>query len=406
MNPTWVMAVPSGDEKGDYLTIDLGGTNLRISRVILKGGGQYELTHTCSGIPEEAKKGNAKDLWLFIVDCFKQFLQTHSISQTELARMPVAFTFSYPVSQNSIAHGVLQRWTKGFDICGVEGEDVVPQLERTFREKGLMVKIVALVNDTTGTLMASSYVEPRTKIGSIFGTGCNAAYIESCGNIPKIRQYGLSDQTPMAINCEYGAFDNSHEVLPFTPYDLMIDRESPRPGQQCYEKMIAGHYLGEIFRHILLDMHERRDAIFRQQGITSLRKQNIMDASDLVLIEKDASEDSRHTRVYLQRRFNIVADAHEALFCRRVAHLVGQRAIRLYACGIAAIILKKGYDSCDVAVDGSVFSKYPSFTDQAMNALDEILQRPRGIQQCIRLTSAIDGSGVGAAVIAATVAAV
>lgn len=264
-----------------------------------------------------------------------------------------------------------------------------------------MVKIVALVNDTTGTLMASSYANPRTKIGSIFGTGCNAAYIDTCGNIPKLRQCGLPDQTPMAINCEYGAFDNSHEVLPFTPYDLMIDRESPRPGQQCYEEKIAGHYLGEIFRQILLDMHEKRDVIFRQQDVTSLRKQNIMDASDLVLIEKDTSEDLHHTRVYLRRRFNVVADAHEALFCRRVAHLIGQRAIRLYACGIAAIILKRGYDSCDVAVDGSVFSKYPSFADQAMNALDEILQRPEGLRQRIRFTSTTDGSGVGAAVIAA-----
>ena len=75
--------------------------------------------------------------------------------------------------------------------------------------------------------------------------------------------------------------------------------------------------------------------------------------------------------------------------------------IRLYACGIAAIILKRGYDSCDVAVDGSVFSKYPSFADQAMNALDEILQRPEGLRQRIRFTSTTDGSGVGAAVVAA-----
>lgn len=40
-----------------------------------------------------------------------------------------------------------------------------------------MVKIVVLVNDTTGTLVSSSYTQPNTKIGSIFGTGCNAAYI-------------------------------------------------------------------------------------------------------------------------------------------------------------------------------------------------------------------------------------
>lgn len=54
-----------------------------------------------------------------------------------------------------------------------------------------------------------------------------------------------------------------------------------------------------------------------------------------------------------------------------------------------------------MAVDGSVFSKYPSFADQAMNALDEILQRTEGLRQRIRFTSATDGSGVGAAVIAA-----
>ncbi|KAI1828942.1 hypothetical protein DTO027I6_10080 [Penicillium roqueforti] len=292
---------------GDYLTIDLGGTNLRISRVTLKGGGQYELTHTCSGIPEEAKKGNAEDLWLFIVDCFKQFLQTHSISQTELARMPVALTFSYPVSQSSIAHGVLQRWTKGFDIRGVEGVTV-----------GKDVPWKGAYGQNCG-----------------FGQRHNWHHLTP-NRPPRLVEflYGLPDQAPMAINCEYGAFDNSHEVLPFTPYDLMIDKESPRPGQQCYEKMVAGHYLGEIFRHILLDMHERRDAIFRQQDVTLLRKQNIMDASDLVLIEKDTSEDLRHTRVYLQHRFNIVTDAHEALFCRRVAHLGGQRAIRLYRAGL------------------------------------------------------------------------
>lgn len=37
------------------------------------------------------------------------------------------------------------------------------------------IKLVALVNDTTGSLIASNYVDPTTKIGVILGTGCNAA---------------------------------------------------------------------------------------------------------------------------------------------------------------------------------------------------------------------------------------
>lgn len=43
-------------------------------------------------------------------------------------RLPLGFTFSYPVEQEAIDCGTLVTWTKGFDISGVEGQDVVLQL--------------------------------------------------------------------------------------------------------------------------------------------------------------------------------------------------------------------------------------------------------------------------------------
>ena len=57
-----------------------------------------------------------------------------------------------------------------------------------------------MINDTTGTLIASAYTDPRMKIGCIFGTGCNAAYMENCGSIPKIDHMKLDPDMPMAIN--------------------------------------------------------------------------------------------------------------------------------------------------------------------------------------------------------------
>lgn len=60
--------------------------------------------------------------------------------------------------------------------------------------------MTALINDTTGTLVASNYVDPHTKIAVIFGTGCNAAYMESSENIPKMASVGLPSGTGMAIN--------------------------------------------------------------------------------------------------------------------------------------------------------------------------------------------------------------
>ena len=90
------------------------------------------------------------------------------------------------------------------------------------------MKVVALVNDTVGALIASAYNDPETIIGAIFGTGCNAAYMDDVESIPKLQTDLSGDQT-ISINCEYGAFDNDLRVLPRTPYDETIDVESPRP---------------------------------------------------------------------------------------------------------------------------------------------------------------------------------
>ena len=70
-------------------------------------------------------------------------------------------------------------------------------------------ELTALINDTTGTLIASAYVNPKTRIAVIFGTGCNAAYMERVGSIPKIKNLGIDDDANMAINCEW-VRDHTH----------------------------------------------------------------------------------------------------------------------------------------------------------------------------------------------------
>lgn len=65
------------------------------------------------------------------------------------------------------------------------------------------MKLTAIINDTTGTLIASHYVNPRTRIAVIFGTGCNAAYMERVGDIPKLAGLGIDPDAEMGINCEW-----------------------------------------------------------------------------------------------------------------------------------------------------------------------------------------------------------
>ena len=157
--------------------------------------------------------------------------------------------------------------------------------------QGVPIKITALVNDTTGTLIASAYTDNTTRIGCIFGTGCNAAYMETIGCIPKLAHMNLDPSLEIAINCEWGAFDNEHRVLPRTVYDKHIDEHSPRPGQQTFEKMVAGLYLGEIFRLVLVDLYSNPDvSIFEKQNISALQIEYSLDASFLAEIERYVTE--------------------------------------------------------------------------------------------------------------------
>lgn len=405
MNPTWVMGYPDGNETGTFLALDMGGTNLRVCEIILlEEQGEFDIIQSKYKMPQELKTGESDELFEYIADCIQQFLEYHHEIEdiSKLDKIPIGFTFSFPATQNYIDHGILQRWTKGFDIAGVEGEDVALLFEKAVQKRNLPVQLSALINDTTGTLIASAYTDPTMRIGCIFGTGCNAAYMENCGSVPKIEHYDLPPDMPIAINCEYGAFDNEHIVLPRTPYDIIIDNDSPRPGQQAFEKMIAGLYLGEIFRLVLLDLHDNKNCgIFSGQDVSKLRDAYSLDASFLSLIEEDPFENLTDTQELFRDGLDIVITKPEAELCRRLAELIGTRAARLSACGPAAICTKKDIKTCHVGADGSVFNKYPHFKARGAQALREILDWKPTEKDPISILSAEDGSGVGAALIAA-----
>lgn len=377
MIPTWCMAFPDGNETGRFIALDMGGTNLRVCEVTLtEEKGEFDIIQSKYRMPEELKTGSSEELWGYVADCLQQFIDYHHEGE-DLNSLPLGFTFSYPVSQEAIDHGVLQRWTKGFNIEGVEGEDVVPQFQACLEERGVPIKLAALVNDTTGTMIASAYTDPRIKIGCIFGTGCNAAYMEECGSIPKLEHLNLDPKLPMAINCEWGAFDNEHKVLPRTPFDIIIDKESPRPGQQSFEKMVAGLYLGEIFRLVLLDLHKNCEcSIFEKQPMIKLERPYSLDAGFLSAIEEDRFENLLETADLFEAKLGITCTKPELELIRRLAELIGTRAARLTACGVAAICKHKNWSEMHVGADGSVFTKYPHFKVRQAQALKEIMDWP------------------------------
>ncbi|KAF1362438.1 hypothetical protein EJ07DRAFT_163678 [Lizonia empirigonia] len=380
MHQTWVHRLPSGNERGTFLTLDLGGTNLRVCEITLhghekEGKEKTQLDQKQYKLPEELKKGDADGLFNFIAQELEDFVKSKDLDKeySKDRPMPLGFTFSYPATQARIDHAVLKTWTKGFDISGVEGKDTI--------------------------------------ISAIFGTGCNAAYMASLSYIRKIkpsdrvtieRQYG--EHRKMAINCEYGAFDNAHRVLPWTKYDKQIDADSPRPGEQAFEKLSAGLYLGEIYRLIVLDLANRA-LIFKNQDTSKLKQSYSIDTGFLSQVEDDESPNFAKSRALFKDTLSLKPEDVDIGLSRRITELIAVRGARLCACGVAAICTKENTTEGQVVADGSVANKHPKFKKRWAKAMGEILgwseEDSKEGEGPIKITSAEDGSGIGCAIIAA-----
>jgi hexokinase len=421
MHQTWVHSLPSGKERGTFLTLDLGGTNLRVCQITLHGHSKQgvektELKQEQYKLPTELKTGDADSLWDFIAGKLEDFVKKMGLrnNYTNENPMPLGFTFSYPATQARIDHAVLKTWTKGFDIKDVEGHDVAAALREKIAARNLPVELICVINDTVGALVASAYNDPKTIIGAIFGTGCNAAYMAELDSIGKMKESDRAEArkygSKMAINCEYGAFDNAGAVLPRTKYDAHIDEASPRPGEQAFEKLSAGLYLGEILRLVLLDL-QSRGVIFQsrsQEDTSGLNQPYALDTAFLSTLEDDSTTDLSSSRAAFKQFLNISPSDPEIQLTRRLAALISTRAARLCACGVAALCLKEGISEGHVAADGSVANKHPQFKKRWARALGEVLgwdeedrSGEREETAPIRITSAEDGSGIGCAVVAA-----
>ena len=231
---------------GTFYALDLGGTNFRVLKLNLREGKVISNVTNKFKIPQEHITGTSKGLFSFIAEAVATMAEKNE-------RSKLGFTFSFPVVQHSLNSGDLLTWTKGFSTSGVEGNDVVALLQQAFTNVGLNLEIVALCNDTVGTLVNAYGSDESASIGVILGTGSNAAYWEKAGNIPKYKNSNIDPNTEIAINMEWGNFDagSTPRVLPVTQFDRELDEKSSNRGKQLYEKMISGLYLSKLVISIL-----------------------------------------------------------------------------------------------------------------------------------------------------------
>ncbi|KAG8638326.1 hexokinase-3 isoform X2 [Manihot esculenta] len=362
---TFVDHLPTGSEVGTYYALDLGGTNFRVIRVQLGGRRSSILSKDVElqPIPQHLMTSTSEDLFDFIASTLKQFIEKEeNVSEfSSLRKRELGFTFSFPVKQMSIHSGILIKWTKGFAIDGMVGREVVEHLQAALSRNGLDVQVAVLV-----------------------------------------------------VNMEWGNFWSSH--LPRTTYDINLDAESPNPNDQGFEKMISGLYLGEIVRRVILRMSQESD-IFGPIS-PSLLVPFILHTPFVSKMHEDDSPNLQEVARILKLKLEIPEGPLKVRkLVVRICDVVTRRAARLAAAGIVGILKKIGRDGTGgitslrgrsdmkmrrtvVAIEGGLYTSYAMFREYLHEALNEILGED--IAQHVILKATEDGSGLGAAILAAS----
>ncbi|XP_032372013.1 hexokinase-2 [Etheostoma spectabile] len=398
MLPTFVRSTPDGTEQGEFLALDLGGTNFRVLlvKVMADGKQAVEMEDQIYAIPEHLMRGCGSELFDHIADCLANFLEKLGIKDKKL---PLGFTFSFPCQQTKLDEAVLVSWTKAFKSNGVEGKDVVNLLRKSIKKRGdFDVDILAVINDTVGTMMTCGYDDHHCEIGLIVGTGTNACYMEQMRNLELLD----GDEGRMCVNIEWGAFgdDGALEDLR-TDIDREIDAGSLNPGKQLFEKMISGLYMGELVRLILVRM-TKEQLLFQGKTTAELLTTGSFNTSYIYAIENDKDEEGLASAEKVLRGLGLDPLVEDCVSTQRVCQIVSTRAAHLCAATLVAVLRQirdnKAAEKLrtTIGVDGSVYKNHPEFSRR----LHKMVRRL--VPDCdVRFLQSQCGSGKGAAMVTA-----
>jgi hexokinase len=381
MIPTYIEADNQFLTGVPVVAVDAGGTNFRSALVEFNTQGKLEITNLINsrmpGLEGEISK-----------DEFFKIIAGYVKSNAELADR-IGFCFSYPTEILPDKDGRLLQFCKEVQAPEVVGTLIGKNLLETL---GMQEKQIVLLNDTVATLLAGKSASfgrvYDSFIGYILGTGTNTCYIESNRNISKVKN--LDPAKSQIINIESGNF----RKVPQTDLDIIFDNTTVNPGDYKFEKMFAGGYFGGLCLATLKSA--AKEGIFSSgtsSKILGLEELSSEDLNSFVL--KQAS--SRGPLL------SCITDEKDEMTCIEIIECLIDRAAKLVAANMAAVILKTGKGQLAerpilITIEGTTFYKLHKLRPYFEKYLSEYLSGNR--QRFYEFTEVKQSSLVGAALAA------
>ena len=281
--------------------------------------------------------------------------------------------------------------------------------------QNLNVRLDAIVNDSSSALLARAYLDPDTRLATILGTGMNAAIHLPVTALDsskfRWRSPPTGTYTHVVTNTELSMFGKN--IFPTTRWDEILNANHTLPDYQPFEYLVAGKYIGEIVRLIIVEATLTAELFNGSLAPSLANATYTVDTKDLALIDTDATYGLVASRTLLHQRH---PSAHlpgesDLMFIQDVVKRVSSRSIAYFAVGIHALTsllqrLEATNTGCiTIGCDGSIINRYPGYMERVQTTLDQMIES-ENLQRKIRvsLERTTDSAVLGAAVAGAMAA--
>ncbi|RMX93737.1 hypothetical protein D0867_14105 [Hortaea werneckii] len=410
MLPSYQHTLPTGNETGDFLALDVGGSTMRVALVRLAGAKTQEGEASMQVrrirsvvIEKRIRDLRGQEFFDWMAERIGDMLAEYNhMNGTRDALLQMGLAWSFPIEQTSPRSGKLLPMGKGFRAThGVEGEDLSELVMKSCRARGLNVEMKAIVNDGAATLLSQAYRDPSTRMSLILGTGMNAAvYLPVTALGPG--KFGSRPATWHAaahhvlVNTELSMFGK--HVLPTTRWDDDLNAHHLLPDFQPLEYLVTGRYLGEILRLILLEAVSTA-GLFGGELPQYLEDPYALDTRLLADFQLDTSPSLTAARASFLHahpfRSGRVPRTEELKFLRDLSKLIADRAAVYLAVALHALWVVRteaeSFSSSDevdvddeeggvddeqkqvtIACNGTIVEKYPGFRAACQGFLDRL----------------------------------
>ena len=375
MIPTYISALGTPPENKPVITVDAGGTNLRIGLVSFQNGVPVNHHFEKHAMPGTKGEMSAEEFFESLTDMLYPLTKQ---SDT------VGFGFSYPVEILENRDGKIILLNKEVQVRGAGGYLIGETLKRKLAERGVTeeMKFVVL-NDTVATLMGTAACFGLENVDGVaalvLGTGCNSCYMEKGEKILKLNHAG-----DMIVNCESGGFTGGGGGKA----DDVLDCNSGTPGTFRFEKMMSGIYLGRLVTHIA--------RLAADAGLMSAAFGN-PGGEYFTATELDSFIRGGENRICA------MCKGSDAETLSGIVDMVFERAAKLICANIAALCIhcdggKKPETPFLLAAEGSMFQHALLFRDKLDYHLDTHIRQ--GLGRFVAISTAEDATMAGSALAA------